>query len=525
MPLLEVSYVFKSFAGTPVLANVSFHADAGEIVCLLGPSGCGKTTVLRIVAGLETPDAGALTFDGRDLTSVPVHERGFGLMFQDFALFPHKNVWDNVIFGLRMQGLSSEQIRQQAQEALALVGLAGFERRDVNELSGGEKQRVALARSLAPRPRLLMLDEPLGSLDRALREDLMNELRRILKSAGLTSIYVTHDQQEAFAVADRIILMNAGRVEQIGAPQTVYRQPASEWAARFLGLTNLLPGEVSADGAVRTPIGSLRISANAPAGRRVTVLIRPEAASLEDDGQIVGTLAERSFRGGQTRAVVRVNETALTFEFSAGTDLPEVGAPIRFALNPDSVSILATDIEPPTSNFHPPPSTLQPPPSTPRPITVRKLDLSGEQTWSYSGVMLERGASHVRLEARFNRETMDLGYAVFETGDRFVEWFFGDRWYNIFEIHSARDDRIKGWYCNVTRPAAIGDGVVSAVDLALDVWIDADGSIRVLDEDEFAALDLPDAERRAALAALDEIQRMARDRRPPFDGSQRIENG
>jgi ABC-type Fe3+/spermidine/putrescine transport system ATPase subunit len=534
MPLLDVSHVYKSFAGTPVLRDVSFHVDAGEIVCLLGPSGCGKTTVLRIVAGLETPDAGALTFDGRDLTSIPVHERGFGLMFQDFALFPHKNVWENVIFGLRMRGLSSEQIRQQAREALALVGLAGFERRDVNELSGGEKQRVALARSLAPRPRLLMLDEPLGSLDRALREDLMNELRRILKSAGLTSIYVTHDQQEAFAVADRIILINAGRVEQIGAPQDVYRHPASEWVARFLGLSNILRGEVQFDGTIRTPIGLLRLDGIRPASDQVTVLIRPDAAETKDEGAVTtdevspieGVLMEQSFRGGHIRAVVRVNGVDLAFEFAASLRLPEAGAPIRFTLNPDSISILAADVQPPASNLQPFGSAQgKPPTSNLQPITVRKLNLSGEQTWSYSGVVLERGASHVRLEARFNRETTDLGYALFETGDRFVEWFFADCWYNIFEVHSARDDRLKGWYCNVTRPATIGDGVVSAVDLALDVWIGADGSTHVLDEDEFAALDLPDAERRAALAALDELKVMARDRRPPFDGSQRIENG
>ncbi len=157
--------------------------------------------------------------------------------------------------------------------------------------------------------------------------------------------------------------------------------------------------------------------------------------------------------------------------------------------------------------------------SNPHSITVRKLNLHGQQVWSYPAVVLERSRSHMRLEARFSRQTMDLGYTAFETGDRFVEWFFSDRWYNIFEIHSAHDDDLKGWYCNVTRPATIGDDAVSAIDLALDVWIGVDGSILVLDEDEFAALDLPDADRRAALAALAELKAMARERRPPFDGS------
>jgi ABC-type Fe3+/spermidine/putrescine transport system ATPase subunit len=352
---LHVSRVHKSFSGTPVLRDVSFDADAGEIVCLLGPSGCGKTTLLRIIAGLEMLDSGRVTFDGRDLASVPIHERGFGLMFQDFALFPHKNVWENVIFGLRMQSLPPEQIRRQAGEAMALVGLAGFERRDVNELSGGEKQRVALARSLAPRPRLLMLDEPLGSLDRKLREELMNELRHILKTAGLTSIYVTHDQQEAFAIADRVAIMNAGRIVQTGAPQEVYRSPGSEWVARFLGLTNLLKGEVESSGAVRTPIGTLHLNGALPTGESILVLIRPDAALLKDEGggmkdedqrtnRVEGVIVEKSFRGGHTRSVIRAGEIDLVFEFNASADLPDIGEKIRLSLNSDSISILASDV-------------------------------------------------------------------------------------------------------------------------------------------------------------------------------------
>jgi ABC-type Fe3+/spermidine/putrescine transport system ATPase subunit len=355
---LQASHIHKSFADTPVLRDVSFHADDGEIVCLLGPSGCGKTTLLRIIAGLETPDSGTVTFDGRDLADVPVHQRGFGLMFQDFALFPHKNAWENVIFGLRMQDLPADQIRQQAREAMVLVGLTGFETRDVNELSGGEKQRVALARSLAPRPRLLMLDEPLGSLDRKLREELMNELRRILKNAGLTSIYVTHDQQEAFAIADRVVIMNAGCIEQLGTPQEVYRQPASQWVARFLGLTNIVQGEIKRDATIETPIGTLRVSGLEATNTHATVLIRPDAAMLaggESVNIVAGTLVERSFRGGHIRAVVHVGEIDLAFEFSASTNLPEPGEAIRLGLSPDSISLLPNDIQLPTSNVQSPP--------------------------------------------------------------------------------------------------------------------------------------------------------------------------
>src|SRR5512139_825048 len=227
--LLEVLHLSKTFDDKLILDDVSLEITANEIVCLLGPSGCGKTTLLRLIAGLETADSGTITFDGQDVHNIPVHQRNFGLMFQDFALFPHKNVWDNVIFGLRMQNLPADRIQQLGHEALEMVGLSGFEKRDVHQLSGGERQRVALARSLAPQPQLLMLDEPLGALDRQLREELMIELRRILKAAHLTSIYVTHDQQEAFAVADRVAIMNAGRLEQLDTPQQIYAHPATEF--------------------------------------------------------------------------------------------------------------------------------------------------------------------------------------------------------------------------------------------------------------------------------------------------------
>ena len=187
MALLELVDVTKSFGDTPVLRGVSFGVERGAIVCLLGPSGCGKTTLLRIVAGLEQVDAGQVRFDGRDLAETPVHQRGFGLMFQDFALFPHKNVFENVAFGLRMSGMDRASIQRRVTEMLDLVDLAGYEARRVYELSGGQQQRVALARSLAPSPALLMLDEPLGSLDRTLREELMGELRRILKTVAVSS--------------------------------------------------------------------------------------------------------------------------------------------------------------------------------------------------------------------------------------------------------------------------------------------------------------------------------------------------
>ncbi len=283
-------------------------------------------------------------------------------MFQDFALFPHKDVAANVAFGLRMQRLPSGQVQARVAEMLDLVGLTGYERRRVYDLSGGEQQRVALARSLAPGPRLLMLDEPLGSLDRALREELLNELRAILKRVGVTTLYVTHDQQEAFAIADRVLIMNRGQIVQQGTPQQVYRQPASPWVARFLGLNNLLPGRVAAAepgrATVDTALGRLALGAAGPiaAGQAVTVLIRPEAARLAgecpggDPFVVEGRVSETSFRGGHVRLVVRPGaapELNLAFEMVAGAaELPGPGEAIRLVLQPEAISLVAAAEEP-----------------------------------------------------------------------------------------------------------------------------------------------------------------------------------
>ena len=356
IPILEIRHLTKSYGDERFPDDISFTVAEGEIVCLLGPSGCGKTTLLHIIAGLETADAGQVLFEGRDIRGVPVHRRNFGLMFQDYALFPHKNVFENVAFGLRMMLLPKTEIETRVREVLELVGLSGFEERDVNQLSGGEQQRVALARSLAPRPRLLMLDEPLGSLDRTLRERLMNELRAILKGVGVTAIYVTHDQEEAFTVADRVVIMNHGRKVQEGTPQDVYQHPATEFVARFLGLTNLLPGKVVGVGdghtVVETAIGRLRVgqleTSNQKLEAGVTVLIRPEAAGviaaspLADDNVIVGILMERSFRGGYYRLMIRhASGLHLSFTVQAtGESLPPPGASICLSLRSEAISLL-----------------------------------------------------------------------------------------------------------------------------------------------------------------------------------------
>jgi ABC-type Fe3+/spermidine/putrescine transport system ATPase subunit len=334
-PILRIRGIRKRFGDEPdVLHGIDLDVTEGEIACLLGPSGCGKTTLLRIVAGLEAPDAGQVFFEDREVSSVPVYRRGFGLMFQDYALFPHKDVAANVAFGLRMQGLDREQVRSRVEEMLVLVHLQPLAHRDVNQLSGGERQRVALARALAPQPRLLMLDEPIGALDRTLRDRLLDELRQILKQVDVTVLYVTHDQAEAFGIADRVFLMRAGQIVQSGRPEAVYRHPASVWVARFLGMRNLLDGIWVGPGIVETDIG--RLSVEGCGEGRLTVLIRPEAAMTShaaEGTRIGGTLVGRSFRGALSHIEVRCSSgTRLTFELPAHIALPDPGESIALTL-------------------------------------------------------------------------------------------------------------------------------------------------------------------------------------------------
>ena len=338
--MLRIEHLCKSFDG-PVLSDVSLTLDQGRVLALLGPSGCGKTTLLRVMAGLEEADSGRVSFDGRDMTGVPPHKRNFGLMFQEFALFPHKTAAENVAFGLEMQNMPRPERRARVDEMLELVGLSEFAGRNVGELSGGERQRVALARSLAPRPRLLMLDEPLGALDRALRERLLVDIRRILTEVNQTAVFVTHDQSEALAAADVIAVMNQGRLLQVAEPELLYRQPADETVARFLGFRNIFAGSLEAGG-VRTEIGLLYPHENGikPQGR-TAVLIRPEAVRvLDGDGRaesgetvISGRVCDRLFRGPSYQVAVRTASGAeISFELPGDSAPPEIGRMLRLAV-------------------------------------------------------------------------------------------------------------------------------------------------------------------------------------------------
>ena len=359
MPLLEVSGISKSFGGVAVLRGASLEAEPGEIVCLLGPSGCGKTTLLRLIAGLEAPDAGFISFEGRVIDGLPPQERGFGLMFQDLALFPTMDVFGNVSFGLRMQKhlqrRSREEVARRVDELLDLVDLAGFGRRKVHELSGGERQRVALARSLAAEPRLLMLDEPLGSLDRGLRESLQTQVRAILKEVGVTAVYVTHDRDEAFAMADSMVVMERGAVVQSGTPEDLFIAPRSELVARSMGIKNALTGTVvGKDGGTGFECAVGMLAASEPqafatrGGDEVLALIDERRIILGPARQngsagshnLEGVVESRRFHAGETEIIVRVGQGSLTCLLKPDRGGPEAGDQVSVTIPPDAIRLV-----------------------------------------------------------------------------------------------------------------------------------------------------------------------------------------
>ena len=336
--LLQVDTVSKGYDGTTVVRDISFSLEEGEILCLLGPSGSGKTTLLRLLAGLEQPDAGQLLFNGKDMAATPPHKRQFGMMFQEYALFPHKNVADNICFGLEMARWSPDRQQQRVRDMLTLVGLEGKENRRIDELSGGERQRVALARSLAPQPRLLLLDEPLGSLDRVLRDRLAGEIRSILKSQKVTAVFVTHDQSEAFAVADIIAILRQGRLEQFSGPEEVYRRPKTADVARFLGFRNLIDCALHP---LTELFDQLPAEMHAYEGE---LLIRPEGARLSGTQttgstlpQLSGQVAGRQFQGQVYSMEIQVNDLLLHFDLPIDPAPPQIGAAISLTINPSAM--------------------------------------------------------------------------------------------------------------------------------------------------------------------------------------------
>ncbi|MGE5188917.1 MAG: ABC transporter ATP-binding protein [Gemmatimonadota bacterium] len=313
-PRLEIAGLRKAFGAKPVLSGATLEVRAGEMLAILGPSGCGKSTLLRIVAGLLDKDGGSVRIAGTDVDRVPARDRGVGFVFQDYALFPRMTVRENVAFGLRVRGTGAGERNGRAVAMLALVGLAGEADRPVDRLSGGQRQRVALARALAVSPRLLLLDEPLSALDIKVRERLRREIASVQKKVGITTLVVTHDQQEAMELGGRVAVMNDGRFEQVATPRDVYQDPATEFVARFVGEANVLPGQMYRGFAYAGSLAIRMVGGPAPPdGSPVKVILRPEdvavrPAGIEEAGQARAVVASASFLGSHLRLELATEE-------------------------------------------------------------------------------------------------------------------------------------------------------------------------------------------------------------------------
>ncbi len=358
MPLLSLKQISKSFDKTPAVADVSLDVERGEFFGLLGPSGCGKTTTLRIIAGLEKPDSGLIEFDGSDITSRPAEKRGFGMVFQNYALFPHLNVFENVAFGLRARHKPNTEVLERVNSALDLVQLPGYEKSRVDELSGGQQQRVAIARAIAIEPALLLFDEPLSNLDVTLREATRGELRELVARLGLTAVYVTHDQEEAFALCDRISVMGGGRLLQTGRPRELYERPAQLPVARFLGRHNLiravrLSSSKSELGEFKTLEGGHTVQVPvdekpiAPLNQPCILAIRPEhvvvtKATSDGANALAAIVREINFAGATSS--IRLDANGLMLEALAlEADGLAVGDHCAVVLPSERISLLKSE--------------------------------------------------------------------------------------------------------------------------------------------------------------------------------------
>ena len=339
MSFLRLEQLSKRFGGTPAVEGVSLALERGEMLALLGPSGSGKTTTLRLLAGFEVPDSGRVLVEQEDVTGVEPVARRFGMVFQHYALFPHLDVGQNVAFGLESLGVHGQQLDERVARALALVDLSGFERRRIGQLSGGQQQRVALARALAPEPRVLLLDEPLSNLDPALRERTRREIRDLIRRVGITTVFVTHEQEEAFDLGDRVAVLRAGHLEQVGTPEDLYASPATEFVAEFVGRSSSIPVTVLGQGerGLRISVEGVEwqltdgVSSSSPAGPALMV-VRPEALRLlaPSPGTVNGVVSQRRFTGSASLyTVITDNGAAL-----------EVSGPPRAVCEGDRTGIL-----------------------------------------------------------------------------------------------------------------------------------------------------------------------------------------
>jgi putative spermidine/putrescine transport system ATP-binding protein len=338
---VELAGVVKTYGPHRALDAIDLRIQPGELVALLGPSGCGKTTALRALSGLETIDEGSILIDGEDVAAVPTNKRDIGMVFQSYSLFPHMTALENVEFGLRMRRIAGNERQRRAVEALEMVGLGRFADRFAHQMSGGQQQRVALARALVTRPRVLLLDEPLSALDAKVRVQLRDEIRRIQTELGITTVFVTHDQEEALAVADRVAVMNQGRIEQIGSPRELYATPATPFVADFVGLSNRIPGD-AAGGRVTVYGTQLELLGAPIADGPVVAYVRPEDLTIEGAGVegVPGTVVSSSFLGSLRRTTVRLDdETLVSVQHGVELD-PQPGAVVTLRFKGSPVSAI-----------------------------------------------------------------------------------------------------------------------------------------------------------------------------------------
>ena len=360
MAFIEIQNLFKRYKKVVAVNHINLGVEKGEMLTLLGPSGCGKTTTLRCIAGLERPEEGDIVIDGHPMLSkgyVPSSKRGIGMVFQNYAVWPHMKVFKNVVYGLKLQGVPKKEIGQRAEQVLGMVGLAGLEDRYPAQLSGGQQQRVALARAMVRNPKVLLMDEPLSNLDAKLREKMRFEIKGLVRRMGITAVYVTHDQAEAMVISDRIAVMNAGNVVQVGMPDQIYEQPSNQFVADFIGTMNFLEGTVAEildpenKAYVTTRTGPRLLCSHAPGqkfevGQTVQASIRPENVAVSGQGfeqgenLLQGRVAHKAFLGNFLYLFVESGETMIRVQAPQDLELKE-GDAAHLNLNPDKLMILA----------------------------------------------------------------------------------------------------------------------------------------------------------------------------------------
>lgn len=338
--IVEINNIRKSFDENLVLDNINLYINQNEFVTLLGPSGCGKTTLLRLIGGFETQDSGEILFNGKKLKDLPPYERQINTVFQNYALFPHLNVYDNIAFGLKIKKMSKDLIKDEVDKALKLVKLEGYENRRINQLSGGQQQRVAIARAIVNKPKLLLLDEPLGALDLKLRQDMQYELKEMQKALGISFVFVTHDQEEALTMSDTVVVMNDGVIQQIGSPEDIYNEPKNKFTAEFIGESNIIDAVMKKDFLVEFEgIDFKCVDKGFDEYEKVDVVIRPEDIDLvkEQPGLITGIVDDITFKGVHYEIIVMVKDKEYVIH---STDPQEIGTMVSMVIMPDEIHVM-----------------------------------------------------------------------------------------------------------------------------------------------------------------------------------------